>query len=314
MVKQNRFKKVRFIASKQGLIFLIFATLVWVLSALSEEYSTSIPVELKIKNNSTGLILLNEQIDIHTLISSSGFSIIYYRIFPLSIILNTEELTNVDFKNPIINTQFLNTHLKKKYPSIKFLDNFLSKKFSLPITFSAQKSFTPILKKLPLIAEGYQLISPLSFSVENVNATGGKEILDSLEFAVFELTSNSLIKNDFILKAVLSDSINSLVNWDIKEITVSGQVDRFSDIYFDLPISIINVPDSLRVELTVNQIQLKFAAPISIIKSINKDNFIAIADFKESINGQLPVRVSGLPETSKQVLINPSTVSYLILE
>ena len=147
-----------------------------------------------------------------------------------------------------------------------------------------------------------------------MTASGGKENLKSLDTAIFKLLSDDIIKEDFVLKAVLLDSIAALARWNTTEIEVRGTVDRYSDVSFMLPITITNVPNTLDIELTSTSVALKFAAPLSSLKTINAQDFRAEVGYEQTTTGQFPVIIYGLPDNAKQVVITPPTVSYLISE
>lgn len=73
MAKQQKSYKVRFLGSKQGLLFLLFAALIWVISAFSEKYTAVVPVHVEIENDATDLILLEKQLHVDASMSASGF-------------------------------------------------------------------------------------------------------------------------------------------------------------------------------------------------------------------------------------------------
>jgi hypothetical protein len=176
------------------------------------------------------------------------------------------------------------------------------------------KSFTPALAAPPVLAKGYQLTSPIQINVDQVTASGGKENLKRLDTAIFKLLTNHIVKEDFVLKAILLDSIAALAQWNTTEIEVRGTVDRYSDVSFMLPITIANAPSSLDIELTSSLVELKFAAPLSSLKTINAQDFRAEVVYEQTTTGQFPVIIYGLPDNAKQVVITPPTVSYLISE
>lgn len=314
MPKQQRIRRSRFLGSKQGLLFLVFAALIWVLSALSETYTSVAPVHVAFHNDTESIILTENRMEVLASVSASGFSIFFKRLFPRELRLSTSNLPELDLDNPVVTTRFLFDAYRRQYPSGDGLNGFVLSSVRLPITKASVKSFKPVLIAPPTLATGYQLTSPIQLSIDQVVASGGSETLKLLDTAFFELTSNEVVKEDFVLKARLLDSIAVLADWNATEIEVSGQVDRYSDISFVLPLAIQNAPDSLDILLTSTQVTLKFAAPLASLRSINATDFRADVTYDPSATGQLPVRITGLPDNAKQVVVTPPTVSYLISE
>ena len=314
MTKQQQSYKARFLGSKQGLLFLLFAALIWVISALSEKYTAVVPVHVEIESDATAVILLDKHLHVDASISASGFSILYRRLFPPKLVLFTNELPTLDLDKPLLSTQYLVDSYRQQFPSRNNLNGFIDKTILLPMTAAVVKSFTPTLAAPPTLAEGYQLTSPIQINLNQVTASGGKENLKSLDTAIFKLLSDDIIKQDFVLKAVLLDSIAALARWNTTEIEVRGTVDRYSDVSFVLPITITNAPNTLDIELTSTSVALKFAAPLSSLKTINAQDFRAEVVYEQTTTGQFPVIIYGLPENAKQIVITPPTVSYLISE
>ena len=314
MAKQQISYKARFLGSKQGLLFLLFAALIWVISALSEKYTAVVPVHVEIENDTTTVILLDKHLHVDASLTTSGFSILYRRLFPPKLFLSTNEFPVLDLDKPLLNTLYLINSYRQQFPSRNDLNGFIDNTILLPLTAAVVKSFTPTLAAPPVLAEGYQLTSPIQINLDQVTASGGKENLKSLDTAIFKLLSDDIIKEDFVLKAVLLDSIAALARWNTTEIEVRGTVDRYSDVSFMLPITITNVPNTLDIELTSTSVSLKFAAPLSSLKTINAQDFRAEVVYEQTTTGQFSVIIYGLPDNAKQVVITPSTVSYLISE
>ncbi|MBL20220.1 MAG: hypothetical protein CMC82_10465 [Flavobacteriaceae bacterium] len=314
MAKQQKSYKVRFLGSKQGLLFLLFAALIWVISALSEKYTAVVNVHVEIENDAKAVILLEKQLHADASMSASGFSILYRRLFPPKLVLFTAKLPALDLNKPLLSTQYLANSYWQQFPSRNDLNGFVDNTILLPLTAAVVKSFTPALAAPPALAEGYQLTSPIQFNTDQVTASGGNEKLKRLDTAIFKLLSDAVIKEDFVLKAALLDSIAALAKWNTTEIEVRGTVDRYSDVSFMLPITITNAPNTMDIELTSTSVALKFAAPLSSLKTINAQDFRAEVVYEQTTTGQFPVIIYGLPDNAKQIVITPPRVSYLISE
>lgn len=314
MSKRKRTSKKKFIGSKQGLLFLVFAAVIWTLSALSETYTTTVPVQFNFKVDSNTYVLQAPRIEVPARVSSTGFSILYRRIFPRKVMLSVRELPIQDVENPIVNTAFLLNKYNRLYANSSQIIGFVPDVIPLPITQAAQKSFKPTLASLPKFADGYQLTSPLRFNEDSIVAYGSKIVLEKLHHAVFKLPPHEPLRADFLLNAALTDSIAKALNWSTTTIQVSGSVDRYSDVSFVLPVKLTNTPENANVSLTPKQVEIKFAAPLGSLRSIDKSSLAAEVFFEKTPTGELSVRITGLPATAKQLTISPPTVSYFIIE
>jgi len=314
MPNRQHTSRRKFIGSKQAFLFLVFAAVIWLLSALSETYTATVEMRVELKANNTDFLLLSPNVDIPVRVSGTGFYIVYRKLVPRKVQLLISDIPSLDIDNPAVDSDILLRLLRKQHSNTGAVLAIEINKIKLPITASSQKSFAPVLRHPPLLADGYQLISPLEFSVDSISVFGNKAVLDKLENAIFELEKNTDLKSDFELQAKLVDSLAVLANWDITSLTVSGKIDRYSDVSFVLPVTLNNAPDSNTITITPKQVAIKFAAPLAALRSLNATNLRAEVVFNPNESGELAVRIIGLPSTAKQLIVEPSSVNYFILE
>lgn len=314
MSKWWQTSKRRFLSSKQGILFLMFAAVIWLMNAFSNTYTAIVPIQIELIADSDDIMMLSPQIEIPAQINATGFSILYYRLIPRSIQLSSRELSHVDLEQPVIQTQDLFDTFKMNYPNSTNIQHFVPKTVTLPIAKAIKKSFVPTLLQEPRLAEGYQLTSELKFDVDTVYAIGNSTVLKQLNTAVFTLTEETPIKKDFTLQAKLPDSIAELARWSTLSIQVSGEVDRYSELSFRLPVTIHNTTGSEKIMISPKQVDVKFAAPLGLFRSINASGLRAEISFTPTDSGKLSVQVKGLPSLAKQVVVSPTEVSYFILE
>ncbi len=312
MVKQLGRK--RFLWSKQGLLFLLFASVIWTINTLSKSYSTLVPVTVKLHASGDAVLLLAPSLDVQAQMTASGFSILYRKTFPRLIRLDVSQLPELDLNNPRLQSLFLVDVYKQQYPSANDVERFIPLSIPLPLARAAKRSFIPELNNSIILAEGYQLTAPLRIAQDSVYAVAAASVLDSIVAAVFDLSTDVPLKEDFRLRAYMPDSLSRMARWSSTHIDVSGTVDRYSAISFDLPVVLTQVPDSLRLALSPKQVKVKFAAPLAELKAINASSLTAEATYSPNDSGVLTIRVTGLPPTAKQLIVTPSSVNYLIVE
>lgn len=311
---RQRTSKKRFLGSKQGILFLVFAAVIWTLSTLSENYTATVPVQFELQSDSNDFVLSASRVEVPARVTSTGFSILYRRIFPRRVLLLVCELPIKEIENPTLHSDYLLNKYNEVYSSSSQITRFVPNAILLPIVQAVKKSFSPALSDLPQFEEGYQLISPLSFSTDTITAFGSKAILEKLDQAIFELVPGKPIREDFSLKATLLDSIAQSANWDTTSIEVSGSVDRYSDVSLLVSVKLINTPEKINVNLTPKSVEIKFAAPLSSLRAFDASALSATAFFEKTPSGQLSVQITGLPIAAKKLSIEPPTVTYFIVE
>ena len=314
MSKRQQHSKTIFLGSKQGLIFLVFAAVLWLLSALSETYTAVVPVRVELESDNDKFLLLSPQIEVPIRVSGTGFSLAYRKIAPYKIQLSTSDFPNLDIDSPDVGRATFFALFQKNLANANNLLAVNTDVVRLPITSTAQKSLLPVLNAPPSLAEGYQLTSPLQLSVDSVSVFGSKFALDNIEEATFIIEKHKDLTSDVILQAKLLDSLTSFGKWSTTSIEVSAKVDRYSDVSFDLPVVVKDVPDSSTLAIRPKKVTIKFAAPLSELRSFDASSLRVEATFIANTSGELPVRVYGLSESTKQLVVDPEVVQYFIVE
>lgn len=312
-VRQQKNKRP-FLGSKQGLLFLLFAAVIWTLSALSETYNTTVPVQLKFKSDAENFVVLTSEMEVKARVSTSGFSVLYRRVFPRKIILSIRDLPIKNPENPVLSTDFILNKYIQTYSSSNQISGFTSSSISLPVSLASQKYFAPTLASFPELDSGYQLTSPLKISVDSISAFGSKAVLEQLQQAIFEFPPVKPLRSNFSIEATLIDSIAQMAHWNTTTIQVSGSVDRYSDVSLILPVKLKDKPENLNIAIAPKQVEIKFAAPLALLPTLNASNLSAVVVFEKSTSGQLSVDITGLPKSAKQLMVTPSNISYFIIE
>lgn len=314
MSKKRHSLKRKVLGSKKGLLFLVFAAIVWFISALSNPYTANVPVRVILESDSDKFIVLESEVAVPARVSSSGFSILFQRIFPSEISLLTSDISSIDLEKARVSSAVLLEHYKQQNSGDTNILGFVYNSFALPVSQAVQKSLPTSLLRLPRLEEGYEFASPIQFSIDTVVAMGTNDGLVGLTSAIYKLESNKILKDNFVLKASLVDSIAQLAQWSANTITVSGSVDRYSDVSFILPVVLTNAPDSLSIMLSPKEVEVKFAAPLSQLRYINAINLRAEVSFEGNSADELKVTVVGLPNSVKHLVVSPQSISYFILE
>lgn len=314
MSKRQQASGRRFLGSKQGLLFLVFAAVIWLLSALSETYTTVVSIRVELQVNSDEFLILEPKIHVPVRISGSGFFLAYHQLFPQKARLLTSDFPMLDVNHPSVEGATLFKLLQKKHTNGNAFLDVAVDTILLPIVAAAQKSFSPVVLNPPVLAEGYQLTTPLKFSLDSVTVFGGKTALDKLENAMFVLEKNKDVKADFDLQATLVDSLLAIGKWSAKTLTVSAKVDRYSEVSFVLPVTMTDVPKNTSISFTPKHVEVKFAATLGSLRLLEASTLNALAVFEKSSSGRLLVNISGLPESTRQLSISPPTISYFIVE
>ncbi|WP_224482636.1 CdaR family protein [Robertkochia aurantiaca] len=296
------------------LLFLIISAFIWVVITLSDRYDSRIAMDLDYINIPEEKLLIGnppEQINVN--IESSGFGILYYRLFRQTLFLNA-----ADFK-PDNNAYYLlgeevQEVISEQYKSLE-INRVVND--SIKIRFGEnQTRAVPVKARIDLsFVEDYELVDSLVVEPDSVWIHGPEDIVNSIDTIPTEILSLKNVQADFEHRMTLSipDTIQKL-SYEPRAVTVSGKVERFSEKIVTVPVQVINAPEDVTVKTFPGEIRVLCKAAISDLKRVNPASFKVVCDFndtRENASFLIP-RIAEKPSFIISANLLETKVEYLI--
>jgi len=274
-------EKVNSRKMKVFLLFLLCSFLAWTVSKLSEEYESRANFEIVYRNIPDSLLSEgNIEKSISAKIRTSGFQFLSYAISSGSVQLDVQNVLEQD------GDYFLTASTVKNQ-----MENQLPNRISLieldaPIYWTdlylVDSRTIPVQPKITLqLAQNYLLEHRLTVSPDSVIIKGPKKEIEKVQ-SVFTLpVTLSDVSEDFARKLDLKplDSMGNVV-MNVKEVTISGKVVRFSEKEFDVNINVRNVPEGYRLRMFPDHVPLVCKAGITRLKELTPSDFDVFVDYK----------------------------------
>jgi YbbR domain-containing protein len=309
---------------KQWKIFLAclgISTVLWSLLRFSEERTDTIKVQLNFINYPKSQILVSSVPKaIPVAIQGRGFELISrsfgFRSSSIDIDLSKAKKLNLNDE-----THYLwlpNQHKLEIYQAIGSklkIGDALSKVDTVKLIFSEKvekELFTSFNYQVNKAREHFILKQPV-VSPRKVIARGAKSKLKLIDTVYTELAELDLLDTDLntTYKLQRFDGIDSLFEDSVK---VYMEIEALKESNITIPISILNLPDSLEFKLFPNEVNVTFVCAESDEKEIQTEDFrasVRFEDIKSSFN-RLNVILNQYPNTLKNLRIEPSSVEYII--
>ena len=301
--------------------FLIIVTILWYLNKLNNEHTDEITFPVKYSGMPRGLVMVGEVPNsINLRVTSNGYTLLRYgassRITPINIDLSslTPAASNLAYSE----RYFLVTSRLRGSISNRFRDDLKLEGIS-PDTLHFE--FAPIAERripvVPNLSIGferqYMQSGPLVLTPDSITISGPKSIVDTIN-AIRTLP----VKADR-LKQTLSRNIAlkpvKQVGLSHRRVHVELPVGMFTQASISLPVSVKNLPDSLKLILLPQWITLKCNVPVSRYSSISSKSFQASVDFNaidKSRGGRAMVRISKKPLYIQNISFEPQYLDYII--
>lgn len=305
-------KKKSIRASKMWFFFIFLSSLIWIFTTLSHTHSTSIPVEIQYVQLADHQVLLdNNPQSKNIFVTSTGFRILGLRMIPLKVDIAARKLEEKEGEFYLTNS-FLRPKILSKLTDGVVLNQLLAEQILAPIGVHAQKKIPVKLLNAYELEKGYDWTGPYQFSNDSLVVFGPSSLLDTLQAAyINNLNPNVLRKNISETYEILQ--LSDVLKWNKQTVEVERELARFTDVSFQIKLQALNVPDSLRLRLVPNEVELRFRAPINHLKSLPISEMILTVDYLKSqhqLSNKLNVEWNNAPDFVAQVKIQPNKISY----
>lgn len=174
----------------------------------------------------------------------------------------------------------------------------------------------PIDLKLALeFAPGHDRLDSIRFSPDSVNLTGPVSKISQITIWPTDSLVLKEVKNAVQQPLSLKDPSGE-IELSIQEVALDIQVEPYTEKEFFVPITVINVPDSIKI--FPERIKLTCVVGLSNYNSIGKNDFVVEADLgkasPKSDRNTVPILLTKQPEQVKSVFYSPKSVEYFFLQ
>lgn len=317
LLNKNYIKLKAFLFSKNVLSFLLFLALssgFWFMNALDKERETSISIPLQFTGIAQNIMITNEiPASIDVVVKDQGINLLSYsrnknQAIVFDVDGNFYEKGKIRFSSDQIRgklSRFLlstTSIVSVKPDSLMLQYEKLSSK-TLPIELNADLQF----KQQHILSEKIQL------RPDQMTVFGPKLVLDTLV---------SIKTERFVLKEIddtLSMTVKllpiSMVKFASDETRLNLFVEMFTEKKLELPVRIINCPETVAVRVFPAKVMLSFNVGLSQFNAVDATNLQVVFDYQEIVAGtknKLRLKVMNPNCHISNTSITPSEVEYLI--
>ncbi|MEA3461872.1 MAG: YbbR-like domain-containing protein [Bacteroidota bacterium] len=298
-------------------VFLLISASIWLLNALSKNYTTVIEYPLVYTDFPKDKVSVGDMpghLDLQ--INSHGYALLRYKLFrkPVPISFNVSEYnlnTGQDGSSAYILTRYLKEPIARQLPTelqlLEIAPDTLHFQFAGRVTrmvrikpdfnYSIDKQFT--------------IKDEIMLTPDSVEVTGPDILLDTLAYVYTEgLDLGELTKN-YEDKVRLSRMAE--MAYSVSRVECFIELERFTELQVTVPIEVLNLPDSIVLQTFPSNIMINCKVGLSKYERIESYPFRAVVDY-EKIDERvqtLNVSIQNLPDYLLGYEYSPKTVEFL---
>lgn len=301
---------------KVFLIFLLCASLAWFINKLSQTYTSNTTFHVTYVNIPQELLLANTpKKEIQVRLTAAGFQFLGYHLKPKQITLDVSKMMHKD-SNYYLTSDQIRIQLEDQLNNYSTLTDFDSDIIYFDFT-SLESKKVPVKPAVNFsYIANHILEGKINVVPDSILLTGPKSQIDTihvLETEVLRLTDlSSSFSTQVLLK--LSTDLNG-TKFSNKSVVISGEVVKFSEQVIEVPVTVINLLDGVKVRTFPEIVQVRCQGTLSDLKELEVEDFAVVADYlkvsKETEN-RLSITLERYPRMLNNAIISTNEIEFIL--
>jgi len=302
---------------KTFISFLLASVLIWLLITLSKEYTTIIkfPIEYgEISQNK--LLLANQTKALEIVVNTNGFKILRTRFNTKSILINVNTLIRKRGTTYYLLLKSKKQRIKKQLPSGVNLQEIIKDTLFVQLGSLLTKKLAvkPNIKVNYHI--GYDLSGEISLKPDSILVSGPENYISKINNIELVPIIFEDVKANFTRKVAVKE-LKGVANlkFNVKEDTVSGKIEKFTEGLLNIPFKIINVPAGITINTLRKKVQVTYIVGLSSFNKIDENSFQVECDYATTVSNNLGYLIPKVVHKSleiKSFKMTPNEINFLI--
>jgi hypothetical protein len=298
-------------------IFLLISAGIWLLNALSKNYTDVIEYPLVYSDFPENKVFVGEMpshLDLQ--INAHGYALLRYKMFkkpvPISFKVSAFNMNRgPNSARPFIVTRYLRDQIATQLPAeLELLEIKPDTLF-----FQFADKVTKMVKIKPnfdySIEKQFTIKDDIKLTPDSVEVTGPDLILDTLKYVYTEKYVLGELNRNYSDKVRLNREAD--LEYSISRVNCSIELERYTELQVTVPIEVLNLPDSIQLQTFPSTIKLNCRVGLSKYDRIETYPFRAVVYYDKIDDGvmALNVNIQNLPTYLLGYEFNPKTVEFL---
>ncbi|WP_339653678.1 CdaR family protein [uncultured Maribacter sp.] len=301
---------------KVFLVFLLCASLAWLINKLSQTYTSNTTFNITYVNIPSEFLLANTpKKELQVRLKAVGFQFLGYQLKPKEIQLDVSKVMHKDDSYYLTSDQ-IRIQLEAQLNNYSTLTDFDSDVIHFDFT-SLKTKKVPVRAMMELtfaanhILEGQILLQP-----DSILISGPKSQIDTIDIIETELIKIDDLDNSFSKDVALKlpKQLNG-TTFSNDFVNVSGNVVKFSELVIEVPVTVINLPPNVEMRTFPEIIEVRCQGTLERLKELEVKDFEVVADYSKissATGNRLSIRLKKYPKTLNNVMIDTNEIEFIL--
>lgn len=299
------------------LVFLAISTVLWLLTKLSDDYSTQATYLLQFEEVPADKWVSSPDAAAKMSLNTDGFHTLRYKMVREPNRIITIPLDEVPYRHENGNTySFSSQYVAERVAKLLGVNtsDVVMNDATVYFNMDALKSkVVPIAFQSDIKTQRqYGVYGIPTLEPPTITIYGPQEVIDTVKSVKTNMVSKINVNQGF-KETVGLDLLGGKIHTNVKEVSVEVNVEKFTEKDVEVP---IKVADSLRMRFFPETMKVKCLVAIKDYASIVPEDFSVAVDRQqlEALQPLLDVRLASWPQYVQVLSTSPDKVEYLIVQ
>ncbi len=299
--------------------FLTISIVIWLLNALSKEYTTVLRYPIAYSKFPNEKVLVSDVPDHLVLkVTAHGYPLLSYKFskrpIPLNFPVSEFAMNRMpgDTAKLYVLTRYARERLERQLSSELELQEISPD--TLMFQFANEVSrYIPLEPILDFeIEKGFTIINDVEISPESIMVTGPDIYLDTL--AALNTERRSLGKLDKNFRGTLTIANYPKLNYQKAAVNCAISIEKLTEVQVKVPVQVVGLPDSLRMQTFPQRVSVTGMIGLSKYERIVPEAFRLEVSYDDVLDNKsrLDVQMKIKPEELTSADFYPKSVEYLL--
>ncbi len=302
--------------AKVFLLFLICATLAWLINRLSQSYTSNTTFQVTYVNIPQEFILANTpKKELEVRLNAVGFQFLGYGLQAKEIKLDVSKVMHKDSTYFLTEDQ-LRIQLEAQLNNNSTLVDFDSDPIYFDFTsLESKKVAVNALVELTF-ANNHALEGTLTISPDSIIVSGPKSQIDTIKHIKTQPLRLTDLNSSFSAEVALRlpKELNG-TKFSSQVTTISGTVVKFSEKVMEVPVTVVNLPNGVKVRTFPEMVEVRCQGMLDDLKELEADNFSVVADYvnvSQETGNKLPITLQRYPKTLYNAFLGTNEIEFIL--
>ncbi|UAB81160.1 hypothetical protein INR76_13810 [Marixanthomonas sp. SCSIO 43207] len=302
---------------KKFLFFLFLAILFWVLTKFSREYTATVDATIIYKSipNET-LLTENNPEELSFDLTTNGFEFLYYKLKNPTVTIQISDYYQKGNKTVTLSDAQLTSLISSQLDKNLTVKNVSIDTLKINLELLVSKK-VPVFSKAEIdYREGFMSLETLQIKPDSVQVSGPLEVINAIDSIPTISKKYTGIDSNFSETIKIETPDATSVSITPETVSISLNVQEFTQKEITLPIQIINLPPETIVKLIPKVTKVTFNVPIKSYNTISEKDFRITCDFSKRNRTEnfMLIQFSKKPDGIRDIELKDKKIDFLIFK